>query len=287
MDHETPAERQKYLADACQGDPALRERVEKLIRQSDQLGSFLEHPPLESDPDALKGVEPTILYGDGSTHNDDDLQDTEPIEMNQNPQERADEISLDFLEPSTQPDSLGRLGHYEILEVIGRGAFGTVLRAFDEKLQRVVAVKVLSPEMAATSPARKRFLREARMSAQIRHENVVAIYDVEDDPIPYLVMEYIPGKTLQQQLDEHGPLDLPDVLRLGKQIADGLAAAHEQGLIHRDIKPGNILLEGGVDERVKITDFGLARSADDASHDAERCHRWHADVHGPRAGPRP
>ena len=116
--------------------------MEKLIRQSDQLGSFLEHPPLEADADALKGVEPTILYGDGSTHDDDDLQDTEPIEMNQNPQERDDEIPLNFLQPSTQPDSLGRLGHYEILEVIGRGAFGTVLRAFDEKLQRVVAVKV-------------------------------------------------------------------------------------------------------------------------------------------------
>ncbi|OYW17598.1 MAG: hypothetical protein B7Z55_12220, partial [Planctomycetales bacterium 12-60-4] len=88
---------------------------------------------------------------------------------------------------------------------------------------------------------------------------------VEDEPNPYLVMEYIRGKTLQQRLDEHGPLDLSDVLRLGKQIADGLAAAHAQGLIHRDIKPGNILLEGGVNERVKITDFGLARTADDAS----------------------
>ena len=94
---------------------------------------------------------------------------------------------------------------------------------------------------------------------------MVAIHAVEDAPIPYLVMEYIPGKTLQQRLDEHGPLDLPDVLRLGKQIADGLAAAHGQDLIHRDIKPGNILLEGGMDERVKITDFGLARTADDAS----------------------
>ena len=264
MDHESPSERQQYLDQACEGDPALRERVEKLISQSDQLGSFLEHSPLEADADALLGVEATILYGDGSTH-DDDAPHTEQLEMSKNPQKHNDEIPLGFLEPSDRPDSLGRLGHYEILEVVGRGAFGTVLRAFDEKLQRVVAVKVLAPEMAATSPARKRFLREARTSAQIRHENVVAIYDVEDEPTPYLVMEYIPGKTLQERLDEHGPLALTDVLRLGKQIADGLAAAHEQGLIHRDIKPGNILLEGGMDERVKITDFGLARTADDAS----------------------
>ena len=83
--------------------------------------------------------------------------------------------------------------------------------------------------------------------------------------LPYLVMEYIPGQTLQQRLDERGPLDVPTVLRFGRQIAEGLAAAHAQDLIHRDIKPGNILLETGVQDRVKITDFGLARAADDAS----------------------
>ncbi|MBT6153973.1 MAG: serine/threonine protein kinase, partial [Planctomycetaceae bacterium] len=180
-------------------------------------------------------------------------------------EEMDDEIPLGFLEPSTNPDSLGRLGHYEIQEVIGRGAFGTVLKAFDEKLHRVVAIKVLAPEMAATSPARKRFLREARSSAAVRHENVVSIYAVEDEPIPYLVMEYIPGQTLQERLDETGPLDLQSVLRLGKQIADGLAAAHAEQLIHRDVKPGNILLETSINDHVKITDFGLARTADDAS----------------------
>jgi serine/threonine protein kinase len=88
---------------------------------------------------------------------------------------------------------------------------------------------------------------------------------VDEASLPYLVMEYIPGKTLQQRLDEQGPLDLSDVLRLGKQIADGLAAAHAEKLIHRDVKPGNILLETSIDDHVKITDFGLARAADDAS----------------------
>src|SRR5262249_59236852 len=153
------------------------------------------------------------------------------------------EVSLDFLEPSTKPGSLGRLGHHEVLGIIGRGALGIVVRAFDEKLQRVVAIKVLAPHLAATSPARKRFLREARASGGVRHENVVQIYAVEELPIPYLVMEYIPGQTLQQRLDETGPLEALDVLRIGQQIASGLAAAHEQGLIHRDIKPANILLE--------------------------------------------
>ena len=173
--------------------------------------------------------------------------------------------ALDFLQPSTRPDSLGRIGHYEVLEVLGKGGFGIVFRAFDETLQRVVAIKVLAAQIAATSPARKRFLREARSSAKVRHENVVQVYAVEEQPLPYLVMEFIPGETLQQRLDRTGPLETPEVLQIGRQIAEGLAAAHAQGLIHRDIKPGNILIEAGPNQHVKITDFGLARAADDAS----------------------
>src|SRR6059036_3478469 len=174
------------------------------------------------------------------------------------------EDDLHFLSPSTRPDSLGRLGHYEILQVLGRGGFGIVFRAFDDMLQRVVAVKVMAPQIASLSPARKRFLREARSSAAVRHENVVQVYDVGEQPLPYLVMEFVPGETLQKKLDRCGPLDVPEVLRIGRQIAEGLAAAHACDLIHRDIKPGNILLEGGA-QKVKITDFGLARAADDAS----------------------
>jgi hypothetical protein len=174
-------------------------------------------------------------------------------------------LALAILQPSTKPGSLGRLGHHEVLEVLGQGGFGLVVRVFDELLQRVVAVKLLSPQLATTSPARKRFLREARAAARVRHENVVQIHAVEEKPLPYLVMEYIPGRTLQQMIDETGPLEVPDVLYIGAQIARGLAAAHHEGLIHRDIKPGNILLESRVGNKVKITDFGLARAADDAS----------------------
>ncbi len=149
--------------------------------------------------------------------------------------------------------------------MIGRGAFGTVLRAFDEKLHRVVAIKVMAPELAGTSPARRRFLREAQASAAVRHEHVVGIHAVEEKPLPYIVMDYIPGETLQKRLDESGPLNVHTVLMLGRQIAEGLAAAHSINLIHRDIKPSNILLETSVLDRIKITDFGLARAADDAS----------------------
>ena len=91
------------------------------------------------------------------------------------------------------------------------------------------------------------------------------VHEVAEQPLPYLVMEFIPGETLQQKLDRIGPLDVPEVLRIGRQIAEGLAAAHANDLIHRDIKPGNVLIEGGLHQKVKITDFGLARAADDAS----------------------
>ena len=174
------------------------------------------------------------------------------------------EQTLSFLEPSDKPGSLGRLAHYEVLELLGNGGFGTVVKAFDEKLHRFVAIKLMSPLLAATSAPRKRFVRKARTAAAVRHENVIAIYAVEDEPIPYIVMDYIAGRTLQQKIDATGPLELPEVLKIGGQIAAGLAAAHAMGLIHRDIKPGNILLEDSF-EHVRITDFGLARAADDAS----------------------
>src|SRR6185295_1935965 len=103
------------------------------------------------------------------------------------------------------------------------------------------------PELAATSPPRKRFLREARSAAQVRHEHVVDIHAVEEQPIPYLVMEYVCGELLQQKHERVGPFEVPEVLRLGQQIARGLVAAHERGLIHRDIKPSNILLEKGAE----------------------------------------
>ncbi len=177
-----------------------------------------------------------------------------------------DEIRLDFLDPPLKPDQLGRLGHYDVLEVIGRGGMGIVLKAFDQNLQRVVAVKVMSPYLAASASARRRFVREARAAAAIRNEHVIGIHAVEEAKggLPYFVMEYIAGISLQQRLDHSGALELREVLRIGTQIARGLAAAHAEGLIHRDIKPANILLENGV-ERVKLTDFGLARAVDDAS----------------------
>jgi serine/threonine protein kinase len=174
-------------------------------------------------------------------------------------------VSLDFLKPSSQPGYLGRLGSYEVIEVVGRGGFGIVLKALDTSLRRVVAVKVLSEHLASCPTARRRFVREAQAAAAVIHDHVVAIHAVEDshEP-PFFVMQFVDGKTLQQRIDGTRPLSINEILRIGMQAAAGLAAAHAQGLVHRDVKPANILLENGV-ERVKITDFGLARAADDAS----------------------
>ncbi len=142
---------------------------------------------------------------------------------------------------------------------------GVVLKAFDPRLHRPVAVKLMAPHLATHAAARKRFAREARAVAAVRNEHVVAIHQVETDgQTPYLVMEFVGGTSLQDRLERRGPLDVKEVLRIGMQAARGLAAAHAQGLVHRDIKPANILLENGV-ERVKITDFGLARAVDDAN----------------------
>ena len=230
-----PVERAGYLDEACAGNEALRHRVDALLAALPQVGQFLERPIVEA--------ECVAALGDGENAAAD----------------------LSFLAPPSEPGSLGRLDHYEILEVVGCGGMGIVLRARDTKLLRVVAVKVLAAPLAASGTARQRFAREARAAAAVRDEHVIDIHAVRDDsPVPYLVMEFIDGCTLEGLLRCSGSLEVKEVLRIGIQVASGLAAAHRLGLVHRDVKPANILLENGV-KRVKLSDFGLARAADDAS----------------------
>lgn len=173
--------------------------------------------------------------------------------------------TLRMLAPSDDPRMLGRIGAYEIAGVVGAGGMSVVLKAFDASLNRYVAIKVLAPHLAAGGAARQRFSREAQAAAAIIHENVIAIHGVNEiQGLPYLVMPYVKGTSLQKRLNAEGPLELKEILRIAKQTAEGLAAAHALGLVHRDVKPANILLAEGV-ERVTITDFGLARAADDTS----------------------
>jgi serine/threonine protein kinase len=178
----------------------------------------------------------------------------------------VDETSVrQLLAAPSHPEMLGRLGRYEIERVIGTGGMGIVLKGFDSELNRPVAIKLLAPHLARIGAARQRFAREARAAAAVVHEHVVPIHNVESDDVnPFLVMQFIPGESLQSRVEREGPLSVREILRIGMQAAAGLAAAHAQGLVHRDVKPANILLEHGV-ERAFLTDFGLARASDDAS----------------------
>ncbi|HKB37072.1 MAG TPA: serine/threonine-protein kinase [Gemmataceae bacterium] len=172
-----------------------------------------------------------------------------------------------FLAPAQGPDELGRLGPYRVLKVLGTGAMGVVFEAEDAYLKRMVALKVMRPSLAASGDYHRRFLREAQLSAAIEHEHVVPVYQVgEDRGIPFMAMKLLRGETLEDRLNRTGGrLSLPEVLRVGREIAEGLAAAHARGLIHRDIKPANVWLEAGGD-RVKIVDFGLARGTGEDAH---------------------
>lgn len=170
-----------------------------------------------------------------------------------------------ILAPSDDPRMLGRIGTYEVVGIIGRGGMGIVLKAFDPSLDRFVAIKVLAPEMSLTGAARERFAREARAAAAVTHENVIPIHAVSEfRGHGYIVIQYVPGRSLEQRIRQKGPLEINEALRIAMHVSRALAAAHQQGLVHRDIKPANILLEEGID-RPMVTDFGLARVATDAS----------------------
>ncbi len=166
---------------------------------------------------------------------------------------------LSFLEPPSKPGTLGRLAHYEVLQVLGQDNDAIVLKAFDEKLQRTVAIKVLGPQLADNTAARERFVREAQSAAAVRSKHVVAVFDVVEEPLSYLVMEFVSGRTLQEQIASSGPLAVPDIVRIGAEVAEGLAAAHGQGVVHGDLRPANILLVNDSNS-TKVTNFGQARA---------------------------
>jgi serine/threonine protein kinase len=174
-----------------------------------------------------------------------------------------------LLRPAVVPEAMGRLDGYDVMEVIGQGGMGVVMKAYDGRVKRWVAIKVLAAHLAHDDVARQRFAREAQAAAAVRHQHVITIHAVSEvDGIPLLVMEHVSGGSLHDYLNQYGPPDWRVVARLGAEIASGLAAAHAAGQIHRDIKPSNILLQsdGRVEPpgSVKIGDFGLARVADEA-----------------------
>jgi serine/threonine protein kinase len=229
--------------------PACQDRLEQAEGSGHPLLAVVRQI---GDPATLP-LDPTLICVLGKLHEMKCPDSGSPVQP----------ADLHFLRPSERSDILGTLGHYEVQEVIGQGGMGVVLKAFEPALHRLVAIKVMAPVLAGSVTARQRFTREAKAAAAVCHDHIVAVHSVnEADGLPYLVMQYVAGESLQARLDHSGPLELREIVRIGLQTASGLAAAHAQGLIHRDIKPANLLLENGL-ARVKITDFGLARMTDD------------------------
>lgn len=244
LEFDSEEERARFLDDACRGLPDSRQNIEQLLRSHSAAGDFLLTPPEGLLETALNQI--CDGYALPRTNGNDKSGNSQP--------------ALDFLKPSKRADSLGRLGVYEVSEMVAHGGTGIVLRATDMKLDRTVALKVLKPHCLDWPSARASFLKEARAAAAIRSDHVVTIFAVEDEcAVPFLVMEFVEGESLQQKLYREGPLALSEICQIGVQIASGLAATHSRNLIHRDVKPANILIEHDTD-RALITDFGLARA---------------------------
>ncbi|WP_419193428.1 protein kinase domain-containing protein [Kolteria novifilia] len=190
----------------------------------------------------------------------------EPPEERSGEESEEDDNRIEFPEPPTSEAPLGRLASYHIHKEIARGGSGVLFRAYDTRLGRTVALKVLKGELAAIETERARFIREARAAAALAHENVVTVHDVGSPPNfpPYLVMEYIDGETLSDRLGREGLIDPTTAAQIVRQAAKGVGAAHRQGIVHRDIKPSNIMLDR-MTGQAKITDFGLARALESAA----------------------
>ena len=250
-----PAKRVAYLDKACHGEPVMREHIDRLLMHHQQTNKYLDEPvvqlpglPVSKDPDDL--INPNLTW----THVIQQDQGQVLIGKQQLPLQ---------LEKSTRPGSFGRLRDYDLMEVVAEGGFGVVCKGTHFNLEQPVAIKFLQDASQS--------LAEARLTASVVHPNVVRVTHVSsnDELNTYLVMEYVSGGTLKQFLEnvnnkEESPPDLIQMLRIGKQIADGLEAAHKMGFVHRDIKPANILLDRD-SEQVKISDFGLAREVGNPS----------------------
>ena len=196
---------------ACEGNTELRERVESLLTAHN------------GEPDLIDELVAARMPELATLSNYPDRADP-PAEK------PPDSNDLAFLCLRDAPGCLGTLGSYEILEIIGRGGAGIVLKARDTKLQRIVAIKVLSQEIAANKMAKNRFTREARAAAAVSHDHIITVHAVEEfNGIPFIVMECVIGRSLQQKIEETGALELKEVLRIGIQVARGLAARAQAG----------------------------------------------------------
>lgn len=235
------------------------------LRQELPREAIEEDAELRRLMDAASAVEITSLTADA---------DTQP--GRKAGRVTQEQLAAQILAPPLAEGVLGRLGGYRVLEMLGAGGMGVVFKAEDPSLKRLVALKAMQPYVvAAHQTARERFLREAQTTAAIQHDNIVTIHQVgQDGDVAFLAMQLLSGESLAKRLAREPQLPIADVLQIGRETAQGLAAAHAKGLTHRDIKPDNLWLESPhapleephaerEDYRVKILDFGLARAVDD------------------------
>ncbi len=255
-----------YAADLNVLNPSDQSNYWKAVASVEkEIGDFRSKSSHEMNPKlaaSLKGTAASDVHEGASNQNPVAASDSQQSSA---PKKSAPDEELGFLEPSDDPAYLGRLHHFQIARVIGRGGMGIVLEAFDTHLHRTVALKVLNPQFQANDNAKQRFCREGRAAAAISHEHVVPMYHVakaQHGEVAYLVMQLIEGTTLENLMKPGVPLEASEVARIGMQIAAGLSAAHKKDTVHRDIKPSNIMIEAETN-RVKLTDFGLARVSDD------------------------
>jgi eukaryotic-like serine/threonine-protein kinase len=226
-----------YVESVCRGSEELHGEVIALLADHQRLGDFLEKPPIA----AIGGV---------------------------------GNVNLNSTISSGPPSAGRRLGRYTILGPIGVGGMGAVYRARDERLEREVAIKTLFPELLLDEHSRGRFRKEALALARLNHANIAAVHDVgEEDGVDYIVMEFITGETLAARL-KRGPLAIAEAMSMVRQVAQALEEAHEFGVIHRDLKPGNIMIT--LKGTVKVLDFGIAKFvgldvADPRTADAATC----------------
>ncbi|MFD5074709.1 serine/threonine-protein kinase [Streptomyces sp. NPDC058371] len=179
-----------------------------------------------------------------------------------------DDASHDMSLYSGRPSGLigKQIAGYRIEREIGRGGMAVVYRAKDLRLERTVALKLLAPELARNDTFRRRFTHESRVAAAIDHPHIVPVFEAgETDGVLYIAMRYVSGQDLRHLLDREGPLPVGTAVRIAAQVASALDAAHNHGLVHRDVKPGNILVAAGTDsdhpEHVYLTDFGLTKKS--------------------------
>ena len=229
---------------------AIRELIESEVRLRRRFG----RPPI---PDQLKDRFPDIFPISHETESSAVDQTITSLTAKSNEVEFASILS----KPGASENK--KIGQYVVQGQLGAGGMGIVFRALDPKLNRPVALKVMRPELAADPMARARFLREAESQAAVEHEYIVPIYQIgENEGVPFLAMPLLKGESLETRFQSGKPLPLPTVVQIALQLAEGLAAAHAGGLIHRDVKPSNVWLETdsiGQFRRARLLDFGLAR----------------------------